>query len=127
MRIALDTNRYRDLASGDLALAAQLEQAEVIFLPVIVLAELRAGFTVGKRGIENERVLQRFLGKPGVELLLPGDATTHFYALLYKQLKENGTPIPTNDLWIAALVLEHDLKLCSRDAHFRSLPQLRLV
>lgn len=127
MNLALDTNRYRDLTSGDLALAAFLEEAETVFLPVIVLAELRAGFSIGKRGLENERSLQRFLGKPGVEILLPTAATTHFYALLYKYLKEQGVPIPTNDLWIAALVVENDLALCTRDGHFKNLPQLRLI
>lgn len=127
MKIALDTNRYRDLTSGDLALAALLEEVETVFLPIIVLAELRAGFSVGKRGLENERILQRFLGKPGVEVLLPSAATTHFYALLYKHLRDQGTPIPTNDLWIAALAVERDLPLCSRDGHFRNLPQLRLI
>jgi tRNA(fMet)-specific endonuclease VapC len=104
-----------------------LEEAECLHIPFVVLGELRAGFSLGKKGPANERVLQRFLAKPGVEILYPTDATTRSYASLYRQLREQGTPIPTNDLWIAALVVENDLVLCTRDGHFRYLPQLNLV
>ena len=127
MRIALDTNRYRDLCEGDPETIALIQEAESVYLPFVVLAELRAGFSLGRRGRENERVLQRFLMKPGVEVLYAQDATTRSYASLYRQLRRQGTPIPTNDLWIAALVLEHGLALYTRDAHFEHLPQLNLV
>ncbi len=86
-----------------------------------------AGFAVGTRGLANERTLRRFLGKPGVEVLMPTEATTRCYAGLYRQLRAQGTPIPTHDLWIAALVVEHDLWLYSRDPHFARLPQLSVV
>jgi tRNA(fMet)-specific endonuclease VapC len=127
MKLALDTDRYRDLSDGKEEVVRLLEEAESIHLPLIVIAELRAGFALGRKGRENEAVLQRFLMKPGVEVLYPGDATTRHYASLYRQLRRQGTPIPTNDLWIAALVLERDLALCSRDGHFRQIPQLNLV
>lgn len=127
MKIALDANRYRDLSEGDDEVRRLLEEAESIHLPFVVLGELRAGFSLGKKGRANESVLQRFLAKPGVEVLYPTDATTRSYAALYQQLREQGTPIPTNDLWIAALVVENDLALCSRDDHFRHLPQLNIV
>lgn len=127
MKVALDTNRYRDLSEGDAEVRRLLEEAESVHLPFVVLGELRAGFSLGKKGRENERVLQRFLAKPGVEILYSSDATTRAYADLYRQLREQGTPIPTNDLWIAALVVENDLALCSRDDHFRYLPQLNIV
>jgi tRNA(fMet)-specific endonuclease VapC len=127
MRIALDTNRYRDLSAGEEEVAHLLEEAESVHVPFVVLGELRAGFALGRKGRENEVVLQRFLTKPGVRILYPGDVTTHFYATLYRQLRKQGTPIPTNDLWIAALVVEHSLVLCSRDDHFSHLPQLQIV
>ena len=127
MRVALDTNRYRDLCDGEEDVVQLLEEASSVHIPLIVVAELRAGFAVGRKGRENEAVLQRFLLKPGVEVLLPSDATTRHYAGLYRQLRQQGTPIPTNDLWIAALVVERDLFLCTRDEHFRHLPQLNLV
>jgi tRNA(fMet)-specific endonuclease VapC len=127
VRIALDTNRYRDLGEGDAGVRRLLEEAESVHIPFVVLGELRAGLSLGKKGPANERVLQRFLAKPGVEILYPTDATPRSYASLYRQLREQGTPIPTNDLWIAALVVENDLSLCTRDGHFRYLPQLNLV
>lgn len=127
MKVALDTNRYRDLCEGDEEVVRLLEEAASIYVPLIVIGELRAGFALGRKGRENEAVLQRFLMKPGVEVLYPGDATTRHYASLFRQLRQQGTPIPTNDLWIAALVLERDLVLCSRDQHFRHVPQLNIV
>jgi tRNA(fMet)-specific endonuclease VapC len=127
VRVALDTNRYRDLCDGEPEVVRLLEEAESVHLPFVVLGELRAGFAVGRKGRENEAVLQRFLRKPGVEVLYAGDATTRHYASLFRQLRQQGTPIPTNDLWIAALVFERDLVLCSRDGHFRNVPQLNLV
>jgi tRNA(fMet)-specific endonuclease VapC len=124
MRLALDTNRYTDLCRDSADVVTLVEHAETVFLPFIVLGELRAGFAVGKRGAENERVLRRFLMKPGVAVLFADDQTTQHYATLFRQLRRQGTPIPTNDLWIAALVLQHDLVLCDRDRHFDHLPQI---
>ena len=127
MRLAIDTNRYRDLCDGKRDVVSRLETAAAICVPFVVIAELRAGFAVGTKGRENERVLHRFLSQPGVTTLHTTEATTRCYAALYRQLRTQGTPIPTNDLWIAAIVIEHDLALYSRDAHFEALPQLNLV
>lgn len=124
LRLALDTNRFSDLCRGDSELELLVERAEAVFLPFVTIAELRAGFSLGTKGRENEKVLRRFLAKPGVSILWPTEATTRQYAVLYRQLREQGTPIPTNDLWIAALVSEHGLVLCDRDRHFDALPQL---
>lgn len=124
MRLALDTNRYTDLCRGDAAVVETVEMADEVWLPFIVLGELRAGFAVGSQGPRNEAALRRFLMKPGVAVLYAGEQTTHHYATIYRQLRTQGTPIPTNDMWIAALVLEHSLTLYHRDAHFNALPQL---
>jgi len=127
MRLALDTNRYTDLCRDIAEVVAIVEHAEAVFLPFAVLGEVRAGFSLGKRGAENERVLRQFLMKPGVTVLFADDQTTHHYAALFRQLRRQGTPIPTNDLWTAALVLQHDLVLCHRDHHFDYLPQITCV
>lgn len=124
MRVALDTKRYTDFCRGDLAVVEALETAEAVFLPFVVLGELRAGFGVGRQGPRNEGVLRQFLLRPGVETLYADDQTTHHYGMLFRQLRTQGTPIPTNDLWIAALVQQHSLVLCARDRHFDRLPQL---
>jgi tRNA(fMet)-specific endonuclease VapC len=104
-----------------------VELAEEVWLPFIVVGELRAGFVVGTQGTRNEAVLRRFLLKPGVAILYADDQTTHHYANVYRQLRKQGTPIPTNDMWITALVLQHSLVLMARDAHFDALPQLTRV
>jgi tRNA(fMet)-specific endonuclease VapC len=127
MRIALDTNRYVDLCRGKDGVAEVLEMAEAICLPFVVLGELRAGFAVGRKGAQNERMLRRFLMKEGVSVLYADEQTTHTYASVFRQLRGQGTPIPTNDIWIAALVLQHDLLLYARDQHFDQLPQLARI
>ena len=124
MRVALDTNRYVDLCKSVIDTVSLLEEAEAILLPFVVLGELRAGFAHGRRPAENERVLRRFLMKDGVRVLFADDQTTHHYASVYRQLRKQGTPIPTNDMWLAALVLQHNLTLHARDRHFDHLPQL---
>jgi len=125
--MALDTNRYTDLCRGTEEVVELVEAADEVWLPFIVLAELRAGFAVGTQGPRNEAVLRRFLHKPGVDVLYADEQTTHHYASVYRQLRNQGAPIPANDMWIAALVLQHSLTLCDRDAHFNALPQLTRV
>jgi tRNA(fMet)-specific endonuclease VapC len=124
VRVAVDTNRYVDLCKGVDETVEVLESADVIVLPFVVLAELRAGFLLGRRQVENERSLHTLLLKDGVDVVYADDQTTHHYASVYRQLRKQGTPIPTNDMWLAALVLQHNLALHARDRHFDHLPQL---
>jgi tRNA(fMet)-specific endonuclease VapC len=124
MRIAVDTNRYVDLCKGVEETVALLEEADEVMLSFVVLGELRAGFAHGRRQADNERALRLFLLKEGVTVLFADDQTTHHYASVFRQLRRQGTPIPTNDMWLAALVLQHNLVLHARDSHFDHLPQL---
>ena len=124
MRVAVDTNRYVDLCRGVSETVALLEEADAVVVPFVVLGELRAGFALGRRQAENERVLRRFLLKEGVRVVFADGQTTHHYASVFRQLRKQGTPIPTNDMWLAALVLQHDLVLHARDRHFDHLPQI---
>jgi tRNA(fMet)-specific endonuclease VapC len=103
---------------------ALLEEAEAVMVPFVVIGELRAGFVHGRRQADNERTLRRFLLKDGVRQLFADDQTTHHYASVFRQLRQQGTPIPTNDMWLAALVLQHNLALHARDKHFDQLPQI---
>jgi tRNA(fMet)-specific endonuclease VapC len=124
VRVALDTNRLTDLFQGDADLAQSLASCEEVWIPLIVLAEIKAGFYGGTQRGRNEALLQRLLAKPTVGVLLPARETAEHYARLFVQLKRAGTPVPDNDLWIAALALEHDLVLITRDQHFEQIPQL---
>jgi len=124
VRLALDANRYTDLCRGNVHVVETVEIADEVWLPFVVLGELRAGFAVGSQGTHNEAALRRFFLKSGVGVLYANEQTTHHYAAVYRQLRKQGTPIPTNDMWIAALVLQHSLVLFARDTHFDVLPQL---
>lgn len=124
MKLALDTNRYTDLCRGLPEIQEIVEEAEAVYMPFIVLGELRAGFALGKHGVANERILLQFLMKSNVSVLFADHQTTHHYASVYRQLRQQGTPIPTNDMWIAALALQNSLVLFARDQHFDHLPQI---
>lgn len=124
MKLALDTNAYGAAARGEPRAVGLVRAADRVVLPFVVLAELRAGFAYGTVGRRNEAALTRFLTSPRVEALYADEQTTHHYASVFAQLKRQGTPIPTNDLWIAALVLQHDLVLFTLDSHFAHLPQI---
>ncbi len=127
MRILVDSNRYQDFCEGAPEAVKVIRRAAEIMIPFIVLGELRAGFACGTRSARNEQTLTRFLNSPRVKILCADEDTTHQYARLFRQLRKQGTPIPTNDLWIGALAAQHDLLLFTRDAHFNHLPQLLLV
>lgn len=124
MRLVIDTNRYRDFCEGKDEVVRRFRTADRLIMPFPVLAELRAGFECGTVARRNEGVLGRFLNSPRVEILYADEQTTFHYARIFRQLREQGTPIPTNDIWIAALVQQHHLILYSRDSHFDALPQL---
>ena len=124
VNIALDTNAYTDFMRGDQGRPRVVRAARSIVVPVIVLGELRAGFAAGNQESTNAANLQRFLASRRVSVLPPDEQTAHHYAQLFLQLRDKGTPIPTNDLWIASLAVQHDLVLCTSDRHFRQLPQV---
>lgn len=124
MNIALDTNAYSDFMRGEADRVQIVRTARLIYLPLIVLGELRAGFAAGNQESTNAANLQRFLNSPRVQVLSPDEQTTHHYAQLYLQLRKKSVSIPTNDLWIAALVVQHNLILCTSDSHFQQIPQI---
>ena len=124
MNVALDTNAYSDFMRGVASRVEIVRAAHAISIPLIVMGELRAGFAAGDQESTNAANLQRFLGSPRVSVLLPDEQTTHHYAQLHLQLRNKGAAIPTNDLWIASLAVQHSLVLCTSDRHFRHLPQV---
>ena len=126
MNVALDTNAYSDFLRGVPVRVEIVRRAPRIFIPLIVLGELRAGFAAGSREEANLATLRQFLASPRVTVLLPDDATAEHYARIFLQLRQSVAAIPTNDLWIAALALQHVVALCSSDAHFQRVAGLIL-
>ena len=124
MRACLDTNAYSMLMRGQADLQRTLEEAESVHVPTVVLGELFTGFCLGKRFTENCRDLDAFLDLPGVEVTLVTKDMAERYGYLVRDLRQQGTPIPTNDLWIAATALETGARLISYDDHFNNVPGL---
>lgn len=127
MRICLDTNAYSDFRKGRQGYDRLLEEAEEILVPTTVIGELEYGFLMGSRVRENEDELSMFLSLPGVRELPISCGIAERYAYLKASLKKKGTPIPENDVWIAAAALETGSRLMTADTHFSRIPGLMLV
>ena len=112
----LDTNALSAAADDDPGVVAILSRAEQMVLPVIVLGEYRHGIAQSRNRSSYENWLAGLLHDCMV--LDIQEPTTHHYAEITLDLKRKGKPIPTNDIWIAALCRQHSLPLLSRDRHF---------
>lgn len=120
---ALDTNAVSALFEGDDALVALLGRADRLSLPVIVVGEYRYGLQRSRHRRQLESLLQQLVAAS--ELLTVGLETTSVYARTRERLRARGRPLPENDVWIAALCLEHDLELVTRDSDFEHVEGLR--
>jgi tRNA(fMet)-specific endonuclease VapC len=123
-RLLLDTSAISSLFGGAADVRDLLQEAEEVFLNPVVLAELKTGFRRGKLRMENERMLARLIDSPRVRLASIDEETSERYAVIFDFLRTAGTPIPTNDVWIAATAMQHSLQLVTRDAHFERVPQI---
>lgn len=124
--IVIDTNIYSGFLRADGRAVQTLRTAQEIHLPLVVLAELLAGFAAGTRAPRNRADLARFMASPRVHLLKPDAKTADHYADIFAALRRQGRPIPTHDLWIAALARQHRMPLFSFDEHFAGVPGLAL-
>ncbi len=121
----LDTNALSALADGDEGLAEKLDSVSVPSLPSIVLGEFRYGFLGSKFHGRYESWLQNSL--TAFTVLSVDGATAVHYATIRLGLRSRGTPIPENDIWIAALALQYRLPVLSRDRHFGFIPEIRHI
>ena len=120
----LDTSVYSAFKRGVPTVVSALRRPSEILVPVIGLGELKAGFELGTRRDRNRSELAEFLRRPRVRVVRVDQSTTDRYALLHAELRRKGTPLPTNDLWIAALAIEHGAELLTLDSDFERIPQL---
>ena len=127
MKVCLDTNAYARLMQAHKPLQDLLERVERIFLPAVVLGELHAGFQLGARAPDNVAQLETFLGLPGVDVADTTADVAIRYGVLVRDLREAGTPLPTNDIWIAATAAELGARLVTYDAHFDKVPGLPVL
>ncbi len=112
----LDTNGLSALAEGEPGLEPLLRRAAQVAIPVIVLGEYRYGISQSRNHIHYEQWLAEYL--PSFRILDVDERTTISYSAVRRELKKARTPIPSNDVWIAALCRQHSLPLLSRDRHF---------
>jgi tRNA(fMet)-specific endonuclease VapC len=123
--ILIDTNAYAAFKQGNADAVATMQRTPAIALNTIVVGELLAGFASGSREDANPRELARFLDSPRVVVLPVDRGTAERYAEIYSGLKKAATPIPANDMWIAASALQHNLLLYTFDQHFHAVAGLR--
>ncbi len=120
-RILIDTNIYSLAMHGEKNIVEILRQTRHIGISAISIGELFSGFRGGSRKQEHRRELNQFLDSPRVSLYSVDEETAEQYSAVLQQLKRQGTPIPTNDIWIAAVALQHGLSLLTRDEHFSNI------
>ncbi|HCB23336.1 twitching motility protein PilT [Candidatus Daviesbacteria bacterium RIFCSPLOWO2_01_FULL_38_10] len=124
-KIILDTNAYTGLLRGDEQILKELGNADNIFVPVIVIGELLAGFQGGTKETKNRQLLEQFLMKPRVEVVPIDKETAEIFGEIKYALVKAGTPLPVNDIWIACCALEAGAVIVSYDDHFLKIPQVR--
>ena len=123
-RLLLDTSAYSAMRRGDERLLAPIQEAAEVLLTPVVIGELLYGFLGGGFGPGNRRLLREFLDSPRVAVLAMDADTAERYAVIRDYLRQQGNPIPANDLWIAAAAAQHGLRLLTLDDHFKSVPQV---
>ena len=123
-RVLLDTSAYAGYMRNHPQLQAPMRSASAVHLNAIVVGELLAGFKKGSRAKQNEYRLREFISEPRVTVLNVDEETAVWYAAIKDYLRREGTPIPTNDVWIAATASQHGLRLQTLDAHFLRVPQI---
>ncbi len=122
MRVLIDTSAYSAFKRGNPAVVKALQEADEVIVPVVVLGELHAGFSMGSHTRKNEHELREFLASPSVAVQEVDQSVAERYGAVVNAMRLQGTPIPTNDLWIAACALESGARILSLDAHFEKVP-----
>ena len=123
----IDTNIYSLAMRAESAVVSLLQRASRIVMSSISIGELLSGFKGGVRERKNRDELAEFLDTPRVQICAVSEDTAEFYAEILNGLRRAGTPIPTNDIWIAAQAMERGLRLLSMDRHFASVSGLLLL
>jgi tRNA(fMet)-specific endonuclease VapC len=120
-RYCLDTSAYSRFQRGNQDVTDILDRAEWIGVPAIVLGELRTGFLLGSHRERNERELEAFLGHPVTQEVEIDGEVSRQYAQIVVELRKAGTPVPTNDIWIAATAARTGALVLSFDRHFEQI------
>ena len=123
--IVLDTNAYSNLMVGSESVMNAMAESDTVYMSIFVLGELYAGFKGGCKEKQNHTILDNLLRKPSVKILNATRETAEIFAEIKNTLRNNGTPIPINDIWIAAHTIESGSVLVTFDGHFNAICGLR--
>lgn len=123
-KVLIDTNIYSLAMKGDSEVVKVLRTIDLIGFSSISAGELYSGFKGAGREDKNREELDIFLDSPRVVVHPIDMETAEFYASILNNLKVAGTPVPTNDIWIAAVAFQHGYKLFTKDRHFDLIPGL---
>ena len=126
-RLCLDTSAYSNFQRGHPAAVAHVDRAEWIGLPSVVLGELWAGFLLGVHTDRNAKELGEFLDHPVVEVVRSDAEAARIYGEIVVDLRRKGTPLPTNDVWIAAAAARAGAAVLTFDAHFREITRVGVL
>jgi predicted nucleic acid-binding protein len=126
-RLALDTSAYSRLRAGDERVHDYLAAAEVVLVPATVLGELFGGFELGSRAKENRVALAEFLTEPFVRVIPTTGDVARQYGRVFASLRRAGTPIPVNDIWIAAAAIDQGACLLTFDVDFKRVAGLERI
>ena len=127
MKVLLDTNAYAALMRGDSSVADRVRKSEEVLMSAVVTGELLFGFQNGSRFARNVKELENFLQNPYVRFIPVNWTTADRFSRVAVELKRKGTPIPTNDIWIAAHAMETGADLISFDEHFKNIDGLAWI
>lgn len=123
-RYLLDTSVLIALFADDASVKGRLALAEEVLIPSIAVGELYYGAWKSARPQANLARIDALVAE-SVVLGCDTGAARH-YGEIKNALRMKGRPIPENDLWIAAIALEHNLTLATRDAHFGEIADVRM-
>lgn len=123
-RICLDTSAYSHFKRGHEPVVKLIRSARRVLVPIVAIGELRAGFAMGSRADQNDADLRTFLKQSVVAVLDVEDEAASLYAEIVAQLKRAGTPLPSNDIWIAALAAREGASVVTYDEHFRRIQRV---
>ena len=124
VKLLLDTSAYSGFRRGVSSVVEKISGSDSVLISPVMLGELMFGLRKGGKFEQNMRMLRRFLDHEAVEVAPLGAVTADRYSRIVMQLKKDGSPMPINDVWIAAQAMEHGAELLTSDRHFEQVAGL---
>ena len=126
-RYCLDTSAYSQFRRGNQLVVGLIDSAEWIGVPAVVIGELLRGFLQSSQTVvreRNESELADFLSDPAVNEIRIDHSVARIYAEIWVALRARGTPLPANDIWVAACAARTGSTVLTFDDHFRAIERV---